>query len=146
MKIADARTYGIIGAAMRVHQELGSGLLESSYQEAMAIELGFRGVPFAREASIPLFYRGIPLGTPFRADFLCHQDIIVELKAIQNLGRVEEAQVIHYLKASNLQTGLLLNFGSTSLQVRRLGNHRPRNAVTISSDSPESMFVGGTQS
>ena len=116
----DLKTYAIIGAAMAVHGGLGSGFLEMVYQEAMAIELEECGVPFRREVGLPLEYRGKKLSTSYRADFICYDSVIVELKAISGLTRTEEAQVINYLKASGYQIGLLLNFGSGSLDYRRL--------------------------
>jgi GxxExxY protein len=118
-------THAIIGAAIEVHTELGPGFLEAVYQEALANELRRRAIPHEREVPIAVRYKGDLLSTPYRADFVIH-GFVVELKAIVGLGRVEEAQVIHYLKATRSQVGLLLNFGSTSLQVRRLTN-RTRN-------------------
>lgn len=115
----DPRTYAIIGAAMAVHQELGPGFLEGAYHEAMMIELAAQDVPFLHEVELPIFYKGRPLKTIYRADFVCYEDIIVEIKAIKAIGRVEEAQILHYLKASGLKTGLLLNFGALSLEYKR---------------------------
>lgn len=96
---------------MEVHTVLGAGFLEAIYQEALAAELGLRDIPFQREVPIPVHYRGKPLGAAYRADFVCYGLIIVELKALTQLSRVEEAQLIHYLKATGMQRGLLINFG-----------------------------------
>ena len=115
----DARTYAIIGAAIEVHRRLGHGFLEPVYQEALAIELIDRDVPFSREVEISIQYKGRPLACGYRADFLCYESIIVELKAIRAITKVEEAQIINYLRATKLRLALLLNFGTPSLQQRR---------------------------
>src|ERR1041385_1103677 len=136
----DSRTYAIIGAAFNVHKAFGSGYLEGVYHDALTIEFEALGIPFHREFPISLSHRGRALGTPYRADFLCG-DVIVELKAISQLGQVEERQVVHYLRATARPVGLLLNFGSSSLQVRRLENTRPK-ASPQSSESLQSPIRG----
>ncbi len=116
----DMQTYTIIGAAMAVHSTLGSGFLESVYQEALEIEFQIRNIPFEREKVLPVTYRDKILKSVFKADFVCFGTVIVELKALQHLSGAEEAQIINYLKASSLQKAILFNFGTSSLQHKRL--------------------------
>jgi GxxExxY protein len=125
----DSRTYAIIGAAMEVHCQLGCGFLESIYQEALALELTAREIPYRREVEIPVFYKNQRLNASFRADFLCFDSVIVELKALANLSGVEEAQVINYLKATGHEVGLLFNFGAESLEHRRLAFSKPLPSI-----------------
>ena len=113
----DPQTYAIIGAAMEVHSQLGCGFLEAVYQEALAMAL--RNIPFRREVELLITYKGEPLATMYRADFICYGEIIVELKAISNITPVEVSQLINYLKATGCHRGLLLNFGTQSLQFER---------------------------
>lgn len=115
----DPKTFEIIGSAMEVHKELGPGFLEAVYQEALTIELGAKKIPFKKEVELPISYKGALLSTSYRADFICHDDIIVELKAIAALSGKDESQIINYLKATGLKIGLLLNFGSSRLEYKR---------------------------
>ena len=116
----DSETYAIIGAAMTVHRELGCGFLEAVYQEAFERELQIVGLPYKREVELPVFYRGFRLNAWYKADFICFDTSIVELKALSNITGTEEAQVINYLKASGKNKALLINFGAQQLQYKRL--------------------------
>lgn len=115
----DQQTYDLIGAAMAVHTELGPGFLESVYQDAFELELHHQQIPYTREMLLPIFYRGQKLPTFFKADFVCFNTIVIELKAMKQITGAEEAQVINYLKATGLQKGLLFNFGAPKLEHRR---------------------------
>jgi GxxExxY protein len=130
MMIKDKRTYDIIGAAMEVHRQLGNGFLEAVYQEALATELTARGIPFKREVELPVFYKNQQLNTSYRADFICYDSIIVELKTVSHLGKIEEAQVINYLKATGLELGILLNFAAPSLEYKRFINSKEKPQIT----------------
>ena len=112
--------YAIIGAAMEVHQQLGHGFLEAVYQEANAVEYTARSIPFEREVLLVVKYKGIALNCHYKADFICYGEVLVELKALDRLTTREEAQVINYLKATGLSRALLLNFGASSLEYKRL--------------------------
>ena len=113
----------IIGCAMEVHKRLGNGFQEVIYQRALAIEMGLAGIAFSREFEMPIFYREEHIGTR-RVDFLVESIISVELKAIIKLEDVHFAQAINYLEAYNLEIGLLINFGETSLNFKRLTNKK----------------------
>jgi len=115
----DPRTFAIIGAAMEVHKQLGCGFLEAVYQEALAIELSKRNIPFRREVHLPIHYEETLLATGHCVDFICFESVIIELKALAHMSGTEEAQVINYLRATGYEIGLLLNFGARSLQQRR---------------------------
>lgn len=116
----DPETYAIIGAAMEVHRQLGHGFLEAVYQEALTIEMTKRNIPFEREVAVPVEYKGQRLQCSYRADFICFDKVVVELKAINQLTGADEAQLINELKATSLHRGLLLNFGMPSLVYKRL--------------------------
>jgi len=115
----DERTYKIIGAAMEAHKELGCGFLEAVYQEALRREFNLQRIPNKAQPIIEIFYKGQCLDKKYQPDFVCYEEIIIEIKAISNLSGVEEAQLINYLKATGLKVGLLINFGSQSLEHKR---------------------------
>jgi GxxExxY protein len=115
----DPESHAVIGAAMRVHRELGHGFLEGVYQEALEVELERCCVPFQCQVPFPLRYKGVLLKSRYRADLICFGTMVVELKALRHVTSADEAQVINYLKASGLTKGLLLNFGAPSLGYRR---------------------------
>jgi len=113
-------TYKIIGACMTVHQELGSGFLEAVYQEALAFEFQEQGIPYRKESKIEIYYKERILQQYYIADFICYDKVIVELKAVQELGTAHVSQVLNYLNATDQQLALLVNFGQSSLQYKRL--------------------------
>lgn len=114
-------TRKIIGCAMEVHKFLGNGFQESVYQKAMAIEMQIQGLPFNREFAMPVYYKGRLISTR-RVDFLVDKNISTELKAVREMDDGHLNQAINYLEAYNLEIGLLINFGSKSLQFKRLIN------------------------
>ena len=124
-------TQKIIGAAFEVHKFMGNGFQEVIYQRALAIEMRKAGLEFAREIEQDIFYKDFqePIGTR-RADFVVAGEVLVELKAISALEDVHEAQILNYLKAYRLEIGLLLNFGSKSLEIKRLILTQPNHGST----------------
>jgi GxxExxY protein len=118
--VRDSETSAIIGAAMEVHRELGRGFLEAVYQDALAVELGLREIPFEREKLLQVTYKGAVLPSFFKADFVCHGTVLVECKALKSIGGPEEAQVLNYLRITRLTRALLVNFGTASLEYKRL--------------------------
>lgn len=116
----DPETGAIIGAGITVHKLLGRGFLEPVYRAALAIELARREIPFEREVHLSVSYDGIPLPCSYRVDFICYESVLVEVKALSALTPREKSQILNYLRASNLQRGLLLNFGTATLQTQRL--------------------------
>jgi GxxExxY protein len=118
-------TSKIIGCAMTVHQTLGNGFQEVIYQRALAIEMKLADIQFQREFEMSIFYRSECIGTR-KVDFLVENIISVELKAVNALDNSNFAQAINYLEAYNLEIGLLINFGETSLKFKRLTNKKYR--------------------
>ena len=118
-------TEKIIGCAMEVHNTLGNGFQEVIYQRALAIEMAQRGLQFNRELEMQLSYKGNDIGTR-RVDFLVEDKVMVELKAVIRLEDVHLAQAINYLEAYGLMVGLLINFGSQSLQFKRVSKPKKK--------------------
>lgn len=106
----NALTEAVIGAAIEVHRALGPGLLESAYETCLCYELGQRQIPFQRQLELPVTYKWIPLDCGYRLDIVVRTQLILELKAVERLLPVHEAQLLTYLKLTGLHTGLLLNF------------------------------------
>jgi GxxExxY protein len=115
-------TEQVIGLAIRIHKGLGPGLLESVYETCLAFELRQAGIAFRRQAAMPVLYRGFRLHSGYRADLLIADDLIVEIKAVERLSPVHEAQLLTYLRMSGCQIGLLMNFNALRLKdgLRRL--------------------------
>ena len=119
-KTRDPETFAIIGAAMEVHRELRHGFLETVYQDALAVEFALQQIPFEREKLLRVSYKGGILPSFYKADFVCFGSVLVECKALQAVGGVEEAQVLNYLRIIGLPRAVLLNFGTRSLEYKRL--------------------------
>lgn len=117
-------TKKVIGSAIEVHKILGSGFLESVYQEALAIEFELQKIPFEQQKPIEVSYKN-RVAKQFICDFLVYDKIIIELKAIKKISNIERAQLMNYLKATGFNLGLLLNFGSKSLEIKRIINTNP---------------------
>ncbi len=118
-------TEKIIGAAIAVHKELGPGLLESAYEACLPYELSQRSLRFKRQKELPVTYRDVSLECGYRIDLLVEDTVIVELKAVEELAPIHEAQLISYLRLSGKKVGLLINFNVTVLKdgIRRLVNN-----------------------
>ena len=115
-----SEVFGIVNAAMEVHRELGHGFLEAVYQEALELEFNDRRIQYVREKPLNIIYKGRQLNKEYSADFVCFDKIIVKLKALTELNSIHESQLINYLKATKLRVGLLINFGTSSLEFKRL--------------------------
>lgn len=111
--------YAVVGAAMEVSNELGTGFLEAVYQEALAMELDARQIPFVQQEPIGICYKGRKLAKEYIPDFLCFGQVVVEIKALKQLTSIEDAQLLNYLKATGKPVGVLLNFGTPKLEWKR---------------------------
>jgi GxxExxY protein len=111
----DPRTAPIIGAAIEVHRALGPGLLESAYEECLCHELHLRGLSFERQVDLPVSYKGVQLNCGYKIDLIVQQEVILELKTVERLLPVHEAQLLTYLKLAGKRIGLLINFNTPLL-------------------------------
>ena len=111
----DPRTAKIIGAAIEVHRHLGPGLLESAYEECLCHELFLRGLGFRRQVDLPVAYKGVQLACGYKMDVIVQQEVVLELKTVEKLLPVHEAQLLTYLKLSGKHIGLLINFNTSLL-------------------------------
>ena len=127
-------TSKVIGCAMEVHNQLGNGFQEVIYQRALFIELGLKGIIHEREKEMPLQYKNHDIGTR-RVDFFVEDKVMVEIKAVKELEDVHLAQAINYLEAYKMEIGLLINFGNTRLQFKRVMKPKPKNQ-NITSNPP----------
>ncbi|MEW6506988.1 MAG: GxxExxY protein [Bacteroidota bacterium] len=121
-------SYKIIGSCFEVYNELGPGYLEAVYQEALSIEFTKQNIPFVAQGEMNVFYKGIELKKKYYPDFRCFDIIILEIKAEENLSRVDESQLLNYLKGTKMPLGLLVNFGSDKLQYKRFANTMRKSA------------------
>jgi len=118
-KERDPETFAIIGAAMEVHRERHRGFLEPIYRDALAVEFASRQIPFEREKLLQVFYKGGILPSYYKADSVCFGTVLVECKALKPLSGDEESQVLNYLRITRLERGILINFGTRSLEYKR---------------------------
>jgi len=112
----------VIGCALEVHRTLGPGLLESTYEQCLSHELHIAGIPFTRQKAVPVDYKGVRLDCGYRVDLLVDDRLIVELKSVEKLQGIHEAQILTYMRLSGIQTGLLINFNERTLKsgIKRL--------------------------
>lgn len=125
MKREDSLSSEVIGAAIDVHRVLGPGLLESAYEECLCHELSVRGIAFERQKPLPVVYKAVHLDCGYRLDLVVADIVIVELKCVERIEPIHDAQLLTYLKLSNLKLGLLINFNVAVLKtgIRRLVNN-----------------------
>src|SRR5437588_1370697 len=118
----DLLTQRVIGFAIDVHRQLGPGLLESAYEECLCFELEYNRLPFKRQVALPVIYKSVRLDCSYRLDVVVQDEVILELKTVERLAPIHEAQMLTYMKLSGIRTGLLLNFNCAVLKdgIRRL--------------------------
>jgi GxxExxY protein len=144
MAISDALTETVIGCGITIHRALGPGLLESAYQECIALEFREAGLSFRRQVPLPVVYKTLRLEQSYRIDFIVEDSVVLEIKSIERLLPVHEAQLLTYLRLSGIRTGLLINFGAAVLRegIRRMSLREapesfsppPRLPAKLSSD------------
>jgi GxxExxY protein len=117
-------SYAIVGDCMKVHRALGPGFLEAVYEEVVEKEFIVQNIPYKRQVKLDLYYEGVQLKKYYRADFVCYDSIIVELKAVTQIPSVFYAQLQNYLKCTNMELGMLINFGTPSLTYKRIVNSK----------------------
>ena len=134
----------VIGAAIAVHRALGPGLLESAYDECLSLEMTLSGLKYERQMALPIVYRSVTLLRAYKPDFLVEGVVILELKTVEKLLPVHEAQVLTYLKLSGVEAGLLINFNAIPLKsgIRRL--NKSRSFSSVSSVSPSRIAEAAT--
>ena len=115
-------SFAIVGACMKVHRTLGAGFLEAVYEEALEREFQNLKIPFKRQVKLDLYYGNQKLTQQYRADFICYDEIIVEIKAVSLIPTAFYAQLQNYLKCTNIELGMLINFGTSSLTYKRMIN------------------------
>jgi GxxExxY protein len=140
-------TESIIGAAIEVHRHLGPGLLEAAYEECLCRELSLRGVPFKRQVPLPVIYKGMPLDCSYRLDLLVDERVVVEIKAIEALLPIHDAQLLTYLKLGCWKIGLLINFNVPLLKdgIHRLAYGLEENTQIKYSKPPMNTSIKKTQ-
>jgi len=129
----------VISAAIEVHEVLGPGLLESIYEAALCHELGLRGISVKRQQEVPVFYKGISLSQAMRLDLLVDDTLVIELKSVEVILQIHKAQLLSYLRLSEKQVGLLINFNTPQLKQgihRVINSHRYNSASSALSSSP----------
>ncbi|NGY37430.1 GxxExxY protein [Flavobacterium sp. XN-5] len=115
-------SFKIIGACMKVHRSLGAGFLEAVYEEALEKEFQVQEIPFKKQVKLELYYDNQKLNKHYRADFICYDSIILEIKAVQQIPIAFYAQLKNYLRCTKMELGMLINFGMTSLTYKRIIN------------------------
>lgn len=117
-------SYKIIGACMKVHRTLGAGFLEAVYEEALKKEFVKQNIPFKRQVKLNIYYEGEKLNKYYRADFICYDSIILEIKSVKLMPKVFYSQLKNYLTATKKELGMLINFGESSLNYKRIVNSK----------------------